>query len=251
MIERRGSGMGNRVQPAADIKAGFGCRIVRTPSSAYGHQFGGGQEYRGTVPPGGQTPIQLIFRLNLRDPLSPIQIDGLNWLPLFYPFQYNACGMGYRVLGELEIEILTIETIEVVEDFPFPNYPAAFPNVPVSLVPMTYEETKVLAFGEYLAKNLLWNELQDDDRAIIDSIGKECTRIGSAQSLVQGESRFRDCPAKCRHYLNSLRPFCTIWNEPIKGMDVWQTDSEPIQIIQIIHQVCSNCGAIQTENQCT
>lgn len=230
------------------IELGFGCRIVRASSSVHGHQFGGGQNYRGAIPSGGDVPVQLLFRLNLRDPMSPIHINGVDWLPLFYSFQYDACAMGYRILGDFEIEILSVETTEMVEDFPYSQYPAAFPEVPVELVQMTYEETKVLAFGEYLAKHLPGIELQETDRAILDSMGRKCARIGGAQVLVQEMPRFRDCPAKCRHYLNSLRPFCTIWNEPIQGVDVWQAGGEPIQIV---YQVCSECGAIQTENQCT
>src|SRR5262245_9854047 len=136
--------MGSKKNNAV-IEREFGCRIVRASSSNHGHQFGGGQEYRGAIPSGADAPVQLLFRLNLRDPLSPIHIKGVDWLPLFYPFQYDACAMGYRILGDFEIEILTMETTEVIEDFPYPNFPAAFPQVPVELVAMSYDETKVLA----------------------------------------------------------------------------------------------------------
>jgi hypothetical protein len=77
-----------------EIKNGLGCRIVGAQTSEFGHQFGGGQEYRGTVPEGARKAVHLLFRLSLRDPLMPLQLEGVDWLPVFYSFQYDGCGMG-------------------------------------------------------------------------------------------------------------------------------------------------------------
>jgi hypothetical protein len=233
------------------IAPGFGCRLVQAADSAFHHQFGGGQEYRGTTPKGGPKPVQLLFRLNLEDPGLPVRIEGIKWLPLFYAFQYDASRMGYRIRSDTEIEILKMETLEFTPGFPFADYPAFFPATPVGVVPIQYEEQRALALHGYLQRHLFPREaLKAEDRAIIDKIGFEFTRIGRGHDLVQGYPRL-PCPdSSCAssRYEFAMDTFATVWNEPIKGIDVWQSGGEPIQII---YQVCPDCAAIQTLNQCT
>lgn len=236
-----------------ETDTGFGCRIVKTESSAYGHTFGGEPGYRGTIPAGGSKAVHLLFRLNLRDSLMPIRLGDLQWLPLFYPFHYDACGMGYRVVSETEIKILMIETTtQSVSDFPYADYPDSFPLAPVDLAPISYDEVKALALREFRDRHSLFSKIRQEDQDVIRTLAAECTRIGLVQPLIQDWPRLKRCPDPLcmAHKEGWPQPvlFCTVWNEPIEGVDVWHADGEPIQIL---YQVCIDCGSILTHNQCT
>jgi len=157
--------------------------------------------------------------------------------------------MGYRVVGESEIQILMIESTEIISDIPYAGFPEYFAPVPVKLVPIDHEEMKALALKEFSERHGLDTDLRDEDRAHIRSLGAECTRIGRTHSFLQDWPRLRSCPdpncSSRKEGWPSPVTFCTVWNEPIEGVDVWQFDG----VVQIIYQVCMVCGAIQAHNQ--
>ena len=77
--------------------------------------------------------VQFVRSDLAEDPLVPVRIPRVRYLPLYYSFVYNAGAVGYQVVSDTEINILYLETTKVEPNFPYENYPAAFPETPVSL----------------------------------------------------------------------------------------------------------------------
>ena len=235
----------------AKIQQSFGCRIRQVNESTYGHSFGGAFGYTGSVPKNGLTSVQLILRLNLKDPTSPLSIEGVDWLPLFYPFQYDTPSMAYRVISASAIEILELDGTKYVADFPYSGYPMSFPKTPVQLLPMTYEQERAVMFLSHLRRHLFWLEaLSEEDRQLVKSVGTNVSKIGICHSFLQ-EEPLNYCPndqCELSREFSRLETFATVWNEPVQGFDLWQSGGEEIQII---YQICPRCATIVTMNQCS
>lgn len=144
-------------------------RVVPNVSGDFQHRFGGTPAHRGIKPRGSSQPLHLLYTFDTKDQLVPVRVPRVRYLPLFYCFPYNAGAVGYQVLSDSEIEILYMETKQVEPNFPYENYPNEFPEMPVSLTPISYEEHKTLVY--YLALedyNLLRKHLSEDDRALLN-----------------------------------------------------------------------------------
>jgi len=117
-------------------------RAVPGNSGDFSHRFGGLPSYSGIVPRGARQPLHLLPTFDTTDPLVPVQLKSARVLPLFYGFPYNAGAVGYRVVSDNEIKILFMESLQIPADFPYPDYPERFPEIPISLLPISYEEHK-------------------------------------------------------------------------------------------------------------
>jgi hypothetical protein len=71
------------------------------------HVFGGPPLHRGVVPPGCKRPMHLLFEFDLSDEELGLRIPGVTRLPLYYPFFHWTEAVGYRVVSETEIKVLT------------------------------------------------------------------------------------------------------------------------------------------------
>jgi len=233
------------------IKPGFGSRAVGAKAASFGHSFGGGQNYRGTRPRKTKGAVHLLFRFNLRDPAAPIRWNGPKWLPLFYCFQYDGCPIGYKVISNWQIEILELDYSRYTKDFPYQDYPEYFREVPVSLKPIRYEEQRAEVFANHLRQHGVYKGvLKGRDEAIVESVGLEFTKIGGLHDLLQDLTSTKCPDRQCANHKSAfgMQVFATIWNEPLKGIDIWQSQGEPILIV---YQICTRCGAIYALNQCT
>ena len=109
------------------------CRLVPGSAGAYAHWFGGAPAHRGVIPPGREQAVHLLYDLDLNDPALGLasRFPGVSRLPLFNALQYNCCDMVYRVVADDAIEIVGMGRPEKTKwdaDFPFDNYPRAFPR---------------------------------------------------------------------------------------------------------------------------
>lgn len=117
-------------------------RVVPYVGDSFHHRFSGPPVHRGVKPHRNGQPLHLLYNFDCEDPLVPIRVAGVRHLPLYYCFPYNAGAVGYRVKSDTEIEILYMETKEVMPHFPYEDYPDEFPEVRVSLMPISYDDTK-------------------------------------------------------------------------------------------------------------
>jgi hypothetical protein len=228
----------------------FGCRIVASKKSLYGHCFGGENTYEGTIPPGSTQPVHLLFRLSTKDPLMPLVTKGSQWLPVFYAIQFGGSPMAYRVVSDSVIEIIWIQQDTYEPDFPSPNYPRSFPLVPVELIQTSYEELRASVFVSYLARHGLWGKLAANDKQILDGIGgAEISRIGVCHDYLQHKPNVA-CPnPTCQRGRDgfTMGTFLTIWDEPVKGIDIWDGGGQPVELV---YQFCRECGTIMAGSQC-
>jgi hypothetical protein len=113
------------------------------------HRFGGPPRQGGVIPRGTDAPLQLVLSLDLTDRNCPITSElGIKALPLDYPFKYSFGGpeIQYAVRSDSEIDILCLS-----EQEPDPagrRYLQVdqFPEAVFDLVPLEYEEARVLVF---------------------------------------------------------------------------------------------------------
>jgi hypothetical protein len=222
--------------------------------SAFQHRFGGSSAHRGVVPRGNSQPLHLLYTFDTTDPSFPIHLPKARFLPLYYCFPYNGGGVGYRIVSDEEIEILSMETNRVERDFPYENYPDTFPETPISLAPISYEEHKTLVYYLYCQDNYLEEEcLSDKDRQFIEQSGYPFTQLGGIQRMWQDIPDVF-CPNKqCDNHKSrdSMDVFAVVWNQPVQGIYLWDDDAEYESNTQLIFQICSLCHSIHACNRCT
>lgn len=254
-------------------------RAVPDAAGSFQHSFGGSLTYRGIVPRGNSQPLHLLYTFDTTDPLFPVQLSSARFLPLFYSFAYHADGVGYRVLSDNEIEILNLKNRPDEDDFPYENYPDAFPETAVSLVPISYEEHKTLVYylacqdydseGELKIYNSYGGrageecenyDLEDEylsstDQEFLKRSRYPFTQLGGIHRMWQGIPDV-SCPnAKCKNHksLDSMDVLAVVWNEPVPGVYIWNNDPEfrDNTEVQIIFQICSQCQSIYACSRCT
>jgi hypothetical protein len=224
-------------------------RVVEGHDERFHHIFGGPSKYMGTTPTGCAKPLHLVYTFDTNDEAFPWQIPGVRYLPLFYSFPYNAGACGYKVKSENEIEILYMETKKIEPNFPYENYPSEFPEREVRLLPISYEQHKTLVFYLETDKESLSIE---DRRLIFEEFDYPFTQLGGIHRMWQGLPEI-SCPNKsCESsQYSSMEVFAVIWNQPHKNVFLWDNEDPDGCDIQVIFQICPECGTIHACNRCT
>lgn len=191
------------------------------------HSFGGTLS-RPVIPPGCSVPCHLLYTIDTEDPMFPVRIDGVRYLPLIYCQQYNAAAISYRVEGE-SIIVDWIESLDWDKDFPYENYPSEFPRRDIVLRPVDLEF------------------LRKEEEADVDT-DTNVSRFGEWHWLCQGVP-----DVKCRNPqcgTGRMDVFGVVYNEPVPGVRLWDPD-EDWSDVETIYQICSACASIQVCNRCT
>jgi len=115
--------------------------IDNESSHRYSHAFGGTLESYGLRFVNVDQPFHLLYRLDLSDPTIPVELDGIQYLPLVYGFRYatNGESFTYRVLNDIEIEVVAPEELLYDPDFPRTDYPTYFHGFPVAFERLPYD----------------------------------------------------------------------------------------------------------------
>jgi hypothetical protein len=236
-----------------NIRFDFGCKLVRGNSEKYSHSFGGDFHYDGVVPVGCSIPLDLLYRLDLSDPMLPFTIESdFRFLPFFFPLSYDGSPLSYRVLSDNEIEILALDTPEPTPDLPCARNGQPFDFVPIRVEPITYQEQRDITMYWWFFQSHpeLYESIPPDEIQRFKSLGYPPTRIGHTHELLQ-YPRGESCPnPMCYHCKERywLRTIASIPERPFFDLDIWQADGEPIQIV---YEICELCGSIRTYNICT
>lgn len=223
-------------------------RVVPNVEGSFRHRFGGTPVHRGIKPRGNSQPLHLLYTFDTKDPLVPIRVSGARYLPLYYGFCYNAGAVGYQVVSDDEIKILYLETKKVQPDFPYENYPNEFPETPVTLTPISYEDHKTLVYYLTLEEYNLKKHLSAEDRTFVRESGYPFTQLGGIQRMWQGAPE-APCPnEKCEnHKFNCfMEVFAVVWNRPVPKVYLWDDDPESRDSLEVqtIFQICPDCRSI-------
>lgn len=112
------------------------------------HRFGGTVAHSGAIPAGADIPLHLLLTLDLSDPQCPVESStDLQYLPLYYPlkFGFGGASVQYSVLSVSEIQIHSISgpPNDQIEQYIKVD---ALPESPAQLIPLEYEEARILGF---------------------------------------------------------------------------------------------------------
>jgi hypothetical protein len=178
--------------------------------------------YRGITPPHADTPLHLLLLLDLADADCPVKSDGsTRYLPLFYPLKYGGGGpeVQYAVLSDTEVRILYLsDEAPDAEDHQYVRV-AQLPSCPAEILPLRYEEARILAFGDADP----YFQPDKADLAILEELEREHPLI-----LIGGDRRLPvnaggvvcrnpDCEFYSRHLLVDI--IASIPPVPVNGAD--------------------------------
>lgn len=188
------------------------------------HVFGGRPHHRGITPRGSNVPVHRLFVIDLTDPELPFSSPDLKSLPLYYPLKYGAGGPGmqYRVVSELEIEILHMTNPEPDPDDEAYVKVSEFPEVRFQLLP-------ALSEGDALPFDIatLGGTLRDDQNE--PCMNSQCPAYKSA--------------SQCE-LLATIPPI------PVEGHDdIWWEFQGAYMFFHFWY--CRGCDTIITSNRCS
>ena len=221
----------------------------------YQHFFGGPPRHRGTVPKCGKHPVHLLYDLDLRDPKLGLTLPGVPRLPLYAAIQYEVSDLTYLVLEEDRIQILAPLARAWSKDFPYEEYPAEFPRVPVVADALQYDDYKTLVFAFTATQQMLYpEELSKRDRELLKNLGYPFTQVGGVQFMWQ-DVPWWECPnSSCPNRGESWNAevFAVVWEQPVPNVDLWEPKPKPgvNGCNQLIFSRCRGCGAIHSANAC-
>jgi hypothetical protein len=238
-------------------------RGKRGTKSPFGHTFGGAADYTGLAAYRRQPPVHLLFRLNTADPAVGVRLPVAEWLPLLCAIRYGACGLGYRVISDREAKILHQAEKKAWDNFPYDGYPDMLPAQPVALEEGTYDPGKVedgllyagvFGYGALSPKQYAKLVRHVKKKGLPELFGRDSAEAyleeGNVSPFVQGRP-VDDCPdPSCANHGReaSLRTFALFHEDQEHVRKLWGPHCENLQII---YQVCPECTAIRTTNQCT
>ena len=114
------------------------------------HRFGGPPGHRGTVPPKTNVSLHHFLSIDLSDPNCPFDANGTaRFLPLYYPLKYGYGGpeVQYGAVSDSEIKILHMSHwLPDKEDEQYVKI-SELPESQADVVPLKYEEARILAFA--------------------------------------------------------------------------------------------------------
>jgi hypothetical protein len=111
-----------------------GAAFLLEPDTRFSWTFFGGP-YEGTFKNLDADSQCLHHILTLHEGVVPA-LEGQRLgrgLSLFYGMQHDGCELTYRIRGPMLCEITKLEPPEGSGDFPYPNYPALLPYIPLRL----------------------------------------------------------------------------------------------------------------------
>jgi hypothetical protein len=251
-----------------------GFAILATDGEETGHTFGGVAYHEGAECPVCKVPLLLLADLDcskLRKQMEEPLFQKLKRLPLYYCWGCCAEQLTYIIIDGKRIKVLRNEGSSQGDDFPYPNFPRAFPSRPILLTPIDYELGKLLAVYQEVDKDWLTKADQQKIKKRMKLLRhggfseNDVNRhqVGGLLSLIQGHERV-GCPnTKCRYYklfkegyAVRMKELAVLCNDPNSGLPMVESPEELQnrsawnEWVQVVYWVCEECLAIAASNRC-
>lgn len=223
----------------------------------FSHTFGGNAADFGIRYTHTPLPLHLIYRLDLSDPLIPVALPGINFLPLLYCFNYGS-DCCYQVVSDAEVRLLA----PVEQEYYFPPWeaPDAFERANTSFVPKPYDATNANDVMDW--KGVFgWDKLSDYERERALNLARERTSL-TREDAPDDDWTYEDVIrnmydppfAQSRPYHSCGNPDCSndrlrviaLQNDVVSRELIW-----PDKYVQTTWEMCETCHAIVASNQCT
>lgn len=206
------------------------------PPGGIGHTFCGPCTVPGAVCPNCSAPLLQFANFDLGDARLRLSALPARRLPLLFCWRcpLAQAPFAYRLLENGSVELVTYGRGQPESDFPFPDYPEAFPSVTCDLLPLTKAQQSMIAelnAGEFI------------DPAVADGLLLDVLRhqIGGEPYLVQPGAGALNCP-KCKAELPLL---AVIGDDTIDGRGFTGND-----YVQVLYFLCSKCAILAAYQSC-
>jgi len=254
------------------IKQGYA--LITTTGQETGHWFGGEPYHSGAKCPVCKIPLLLLADIDckqIRKTNDAKLFHSLDRLPLYYCWRCSAEHLTYIIVEPKRIKVLRNEGRKNPQDFPYENYPTAFPKRPVSLVPIEYSLAKILAVYQEVDSDWLTEEDQEFVKKGIAGLRhsgfslSDVNRhqLGGIVRLIQDHHSV-GCPnPKCRrHKLFKdgdavyMKELAVLFNDPLSGLPMVESlqslenPSHWNEWVQVVYWICEECLAIAASNRC-
>ena len=221
------------------------------PNAAGQHRFGGVCSMDGITPAGTSVPVQLVIELDLTDEQVPVKCAAnLTKLPLLYPFKYGCGGpeIQYDVVSDTEVKILYMSD-------PHPDDEDAqyleldvLPEVQLELLPLKYEEARILGFR---AQDGFFQP-NDEDQKILDRLDTDnLIKVGGRRDYVINAAASRchnpDCTRNGEY--THLEYFAIVPAIAVDGDTEFWYEYEAD--VDFCFAFCHCCGTIIAFNVCS
>lgn len=248
-----------------------GYAMMARPSATTGHWFGGEPRHRRAKCPACRKPLLLLADLDcarLRKLDDAKLFRSMRRLPLYYCWRCCAEKLSYQVVDSRHVRILGGEGDDQGPEFPYRDFPDAFPRTPVALVPIPYRAARLLAVYQEVDRNWL---SEDDKKTMHRHLARlrhpgfsrhdvNRHQIGGLLNLVQGHESVgcpnRRCEAHKSHkagYAARMRELAVICDDPHPGLPMATapgSDSRGNEWVQVVYWVCDTCFCISASNRC-
>ena len=263
---------------------------TNSSSSSDKHKFGGSLSDHAIKIRDISNPCHVVFVLDTTDDLVPISVDGVQRFPLIHGFQFCSNGEEfiYRVLNEREIEVISHTDDDFKESFPYDDYPEHFPELQFALRSQPHDETK--AEDALLNQGVFGlDALSDSETQRAVEIAKSTwhpekfERSEHSQEYTDTDLMHQNgCEPFCQTIPSDRCPNPQCTAEVDYVMEAYELDlpDGPMQIpeaimriptlqvvaihegardeelwggveVQLIFQLCGECGCVVVSNQCT
>jgi hypothetical protein len=121
------------------LEQGYFLHQDRNPLGGVGHVFCGPCTISGAICPNCAAPLLQFVNFDLSDARIGLAALRARHLPLLFCWRcpLAQAPFAYRLLPDGSVELVACETGKPENDFPYPDYPVAFPPATCDLVPLT------------------------------------------------------------------------------------------------------------------
>jgi hypothetical protein len=234
--------------------------------SDYGHTFGGPPAHNGAKRENCKGRLlHLLHRINLEDPLIRLRIPHVQWLPLYYCFDFRVNALGYQLLSDDELRVHfwpNEPNVSETESYPDDNFPRQFPKTGIALdrYPFdptdpgdAYEMAAVFGIGKLSAKDrsrVLKKEAKQCEALLGYRPRTEAELLKSlSRPFAQGRPK-SSCPnPNCKNHATKgqLQVIALVPAEPVRGIHTFGRWGDGVQLI---FELCPLCHTIHVSNQC-
>jgi len=208
-------------------------------SRRYQHTFCGKHHVSGAWCPNCQRPLLRFLALDVSDPRLQLSGTPFNPLSLFYCWTCEGTGgenLFYRFGRAEEIVLIQYGQKPYVDDFPYPNYPLAFPQARAMLLRITPEAQRYITL-------INADEMEEgEEPESYHDLTWPQHQVGGEPYLVQHNPEYRmDCPICGRRmpFLASIADNC-LDPRGFTGND----------FVQVIYHYCPVCYVVGAGNWC-